>query len=199
MSIFYLVRHGLRVSRDEDTILSDEGIKHAHLTGQYLKQKNIHHMFVSPVKRTIHTADIMNNYLQVPQTPDHRLRERMEYETTFGTFESFLGEWDKTMADRNYQPPYGDSAHKAGSRIITLFTELEEDKNYVFVSHGGIIGDVVRNLFAANLYTLTTDPTTDLKWLNIPETSITEIHKRGDTYTLTMVGDTSHLAKKTSS
>jgi broad specificity phosphatase PhoE len=129
MATFYLVRHGLRVSRDEDTILSDVGIKQAELTGRYFKSKNIQHIFVSPVKRTLHTAEIINAYLHVSQSADSRLRERMEYEQAFGTFEKFLEEWDKTMADRTYQPPYGDSARSAGNRIMSLFDEQNDDKN----------------------------------------------------------------------
>lgn len=193
MSTYYLIRHGLRVSRDEDTALSDLGIRQAELTGEYLKSKNIQHIFVSPAKRTLHTAEIINSYLQVPQSTDLRLKERMEYEPKRGSFDAFLDEWDKTMANRMYQPPYGDSAVHAGNRIISLLEELDDDNHYVCISHGGIIGDVVRNLFSESLYTLTTDLSKSLKWLNIPEASITEIHKAGKIYTLKMVGDISHL------
>jgi len=199
MSTYYLVRHGLRVSRDEDTPLSDSGIRQAELTGEYLQSKNIQHIFVSPVKRTLHTAEIINSYLQVPESTDARLKERMEYEPKYGGFEAFLGEWDKTMVDRRYQPPYGDSAVLAGDRIVSLLEELNDDNNYVCISHGGIIGDVVRNLFPESLYTLTADPLKPLKWLNIPEASITEIEKVGDIYTLKMVGNISHLVKENSS
>lgn len=197
MSTYYLVRHGLRVSRDGDTALSDMGIRQAELTGEYLKSKNIQHIFVSPAERTLHTAEIINNYLQVPQSTDSRLKERMEYEPRRGSFEEFLGEWDKTMANRMYQPPYGDSAVHAGNRIIRLLEELDDDNNYVYISHGGVIGDVIRNLFSERSYTLTNDPSKPLKWLNIPEASITEIEKVGDIYTLKMVGDISHLDKNT--
>ena len=199
MSTYYLVRHGLRVSRDEDTDLSDEGIRQAQLTGEYLQSKNIQHIFVSPVKRTLHTAEIINSYLQVPQSTDARLKERMEYEPKHGNFEVFLEEWDKTMANRTYQPPYGDSATLAGNRIISLFEEMTDDKSYVCISHGGVIGDVVRNLFSENLYTLTVDPIKPLKWLNISEASVTVIQKIGHTYTLKMVGNTSHLVRENSS
>ena len=199
MSTYYLVRHGLRVSRDEDTDLSDEGIRQAQLTGEYLQSKNIQHIFVSPVKRTLHTAEIINSYLQVPQSTDARLKERMEYEPMHGSFEVFLEEWDKTMANRMYQPPYGDSATLAGNRIVNLFEELKDDKSYVCISHGGVIGDVVRNLFSEKLYTLAVDPIKPLKWLNIPEASVTVIQKIGHTYTLKMVGNTSHLVRENSS
>ncbi len=193
MSTIYLVRHGLRVSRDEDTVLSDEGVSQAELTGEYLKSKDIRHIFVSPVKRTLHTAEIINNFLHVPVSTDSRLKERMEYEPKYGSFEAFLGEWDKTMADRMYQPPYGDSATQAGNRVISLFDDLKDDKNYLLISHGGTIGDVVRNIFPESSYTLRSDPFKSLKWLSIPEASVTEIQKIGDSFTLIMVGSTSHL------
>lgn len=174
MSTFYLVRHGLRISRDEDTLLSEPGIKQAELTGKYLKSKNIQHIFVSPAKRTLHTAEIINRSLQIVQSVDKRLKERMEYEPGFGNFETFLEEWDKTMASCEYQPPYGNSAISAGNRIANLFDELEEDGNYLFISHGGVIGDVIRNLFPELQLTLTADPVKNLRWLHIAECSISE-------------------------
>ncbi len=193
MSSFYLVRHGLRISRDEDTLLSDAGIQQAELTGQYLESKAINHIFVSPARRTLHTAEIINRHLGVSQSADLRLKERMEYEPSFGTFEKFLQEWDKTMADRKYQPPLGDSAYKAGNRVKSLFDELNDDNNYVCISHGGVIGDIVRNLFSDTNLSLTTDSVKNLQWLNIPECSITEIQKVAGTYLLNRVGDISHL------
>lgn len=193
MATFYLVRHGLRVSRDEDTILSKVGITQAEQTGLYLASKNIQHIFVSPVKRTLHTAEIINRYLGTSHSTDARLRERMEYEPKLGTFEEFLTEWDKTMADRQYQPPYGDSAYNAGKRVENLLEELNADKNYVCISHGGVIGDVVRNLFPDAGLSLTTDPLKNLQWLNISECSITEIQKVAGTYSLNRVSDISHL------
>ncbi|PIY79316.1 MAG: hypothetical protein COY81_03270 [Candidatus Pacebacteria bacterium CG_4_10_14_0_8_um_filter_43_12] len=194
MSTLYLVRHGLRVSRDEDTVLSPVGIKQAELTGQYLKSKTIDHIFVSPMKRTLQTAEIINRHLKASQSSDIRLKERMEYEPRLGTFETFLKEWDKTMVDRTYQPPYGDSALKAGNRITSLFEELNIDKNYLFISHGGVIGDVIRNLFPDTAVSLTTDPLKNLQWLNISECSITEIQKVTGLYSLKRVSDISHLA-----
>ncbi len=193
MSTFYLVRHGLKVSRDEDTLLSEAGVSQAELTGSYFKSKKIARVFVSPAKRTLQTAGIINNYLQVPQTTDSRLLERMMYEPSCGTFEAFLAEWDKTMVDRDYQPPYGDSSKSAGERVIRLLDEIHDDKNYLLVSHGGTIGDTVRNLFPSGFYTLTTDHLKKIQWLNISECSITEIQKNGDNLSLTRVSDTAHL------
>jgi len=194
MSTFYLVRHGLRASRNEDTLLSDVGAKQAELTGRYFQSKNIQHIFVSPLKRTLHTAEIINGYLQISHSTDSRLKERMEYDPSFGTFEAFLKEWGETMADREYQPPYGDSALQAGKRIVSLFDELnDDDKNYLFISHGGVIGDAVRNLFPDSALSLTTDLSKNLRWLDVSECSITEIQKVDHFYSLKRVGDTSHL------
>ncbi|MBP9690796.1 histidine phosphatase family protein [Candidatus Woesebacteria bacterium] len=193
MSTFYLIRHGLRESQDENTHLNEAGVKQAEMTGQYFGSKNIHYIFVSPAERTLQTARILNNYLQVPQSTDNRLKERMVYKPVCGTYEAFLEEWDKTMADRDYEPTHGDSARFAGDRITSLLDELCEDKNYLLISHGGTIGDAVRNLFADSLFTLTTDSIKKIQWLDIPECSVTEIQKIEGRYLLQRVGDTSHL------
>jgi broad specificity phosphatase PhoE len=119
--------------------------------------------------------------------------ERADGINRYGTFEVFLEEWDKTMSDRDYKPTYGESARSAGDRIVSLFDELHDDKNYLFISHGGAIGDAVRNLFPGTLFTLATDPLKKIKWLDIPECSITEIQKAEGNYLLKRVGDMLHL------
>lgn len=194
MSTFFLIRHGLRVSRNEDTLLSKAGITQAELTGQYLQSQDISQLFVSPVSRTLHTAEIINRYISVPLSPDIRLKERIEFEPGSGNFEAFLSEWDKTMADRDYQPPYGDSARNSGERIKSMFDQFNDNKNYIFISHGGVIGDVVRNLFPENVLQFKNDPVKNLQWLEISECSITEIQKVENSYSLKRVNDTSHLS-----
>lgn len=192
MPTIYLIRHGTRVSRNEDTILSPFGVRQAELTGQYFQQKNIKALYASPLPRTVQTAKILSKYIGNSAQIDDRLKERMIYDPNYGiTFEAFLDEWDKTMADRNYLPIYGDDAFSAGERVSALIKEIAEDS--VIVSHGGAIGDFLRNVFGDEKLQFVHDPKKNLQWVQISECSITEIYKEGTTFSLKRVNDTKHL------
>jgi broad specificity phosphatase PhoE len=194
MTTFYLLRHGTRVSRSEDTELSDVGIKQAERTAKYLENHTITAIYASPLKRVQQTAQIITTRLNLPITTDPRLQERMIYDGRKGdTFEEFLVEWDKTMGDRKYTPFYGDSAEVAGSRIKTLLDEISDNGTHLLVSHAGSIGDILRNLFPDEALPFRSDPDKSLQWVHISECSITEIQKEGDQYFLKRVNDVSHL------
>jgi broad specificity phosphatase PhoE len=196
MVTFYLIRHGDRVSRSEDTELSSVGLQQVAQTAQYLQDKSIDAIFASPLPRTQQTAQIIADVLQLPFTTDDRLQERIIFDATKGkTFEEFLMEWDKTMVDRMYQPLYGDSAWNAGERMKNVLNELPDNRTYLIVSHGGIIGDLLRNIFSDDTLIFKTDPTSLHSWVDICVCSITEVEKNGDTFELKRVNDTSHLVE----
>lgn len=196
MTTFFLVRHGTRVDRSEDTELSELGQKQAELTARYVAKQNITGIYASPMKRAQQTAQAIAEHIQLPVITDARLLERMIYDGRAGdTFEEFLDEWDKTMGDRNYQPTYGDTAFAAGERLKALLDELPENGKYVIVSHGGIIGDVLRNLFTDAPLKFQTDSAKSLQWVVIGECSISEITRENNTYTLIRANDTRHLTE----
>jgi probable phosphoglycerate mutase/uncharacterized phosphatase len=194
MTTFYLLRHGSRVSRHEDTLLSESGLVQAELAAHYLQNQNIGAIFASPLPRTQQTAQIINNKLNLSITTDPRLTERMVYDPNQkNTFTEFLQKWDKTMADRTYQPQYGDSSGGAGERMKTFLDEITNHQVNVIVSHAGVIGDLLRNVFTDQMLPFQNDPVASLKWVPILECSITEIHKDGNRYSLKRVNDVSHL------
>jgi probable phosphoglycerate mutase len=80
----YLVRHGetnynvLNLHNEDpavDVHLTETGIKQAKKVANTLKNKNLEHIFVSELKRTQQTADIINKYHQVAITVDKRLND----------------------------------------------------------------------------------------------------------------------------
>jgi len=195
MPTFYLVRHGTRVSRDEETKLSELGVRQAELTAQYFLDKDIQAIYASPLQRTQQTAAIISESIHIPVSPDDRLKERMIYDAQRGlSFDSFLREWDKTMGDRKYRPVYGDSAELSGKRLLSLIDEISDDSNTIFVSHAGVIGDVVRTLFSDEKLEFRHDPASQLKWVEIRECSITEIRRSAGMYSLQRVNDCGHLS-----
>ncbi len=194
MSTIYLLRHGQRVSRDEDTLLSEIGVLQATLTARYLQDKKITTIHASPLTRTQQTAQIINEKLRLPIITDERLLERMVFDEGKGdTFDEFLNMWNLTTSDRDFQPPYGDSAQVAGDRLKSVIDELADDGVHLVVSHGGVIGDFLRNLFPEEALPFRSHPSSDLKWVEISECSITEVQKEGGAYVLKRANDITHL------
>ncbi len=168
------------------------GIRQAKLTARYLLKKNIKNIYASPLPRTTQTANIIAQSLNIPIQLDDRLKERMIYDPKHGkTFEEFLLEWDKTMDDRNYTPLYGNSAFESGRGLAQFLEELTEDS--ILISHGGTIGDLLRNMFGDDKLTFLKDTKKNLKWIQISECSITEITKDDNKLTIKRVNDTNHL------
>lgn len=55
---------------------------------------------------------------QIPILVDTRLRERANWgDMPDQTFEQFVEIWDRCTKERDFSPPFGDSASQAGKRL----------------------------------------------------------------------------------
>ena len=176
---FFFVRHGKRYHTKGDPGLTEEGIAQAKMVGKYLTQFSIQELRSSPLLRTKETAKEISNEIHLPILIDERLRERINWgDDPSHTFQDFLTLWKKTKIDRLWQPPVGKSSVQTGSLVKDLIAEIHpESQGIVFVSHGGTISDFLRSTFSTeeldsffNEFHRGWDE-------NIPECSITEVHK----------------------
>jgi len=151
MNIFYLIRHGQKIKEKGDPGLTDTGKGQAGKIGKYLKNKNIIAIFCSPFKRTKETAQEIKKILNVEITFDERLRERANWgDVENQPFEEFLKEWYEASQKRYIKVHGRPSSFGKGEEVKKLILELNKkykDKNIVLVTHGGAIGDFVRNEF----------------------------------------------------
>ncbi len=197
MTTFYLIRHGTRESRAENTLLSDIGKKQVEITTKHLKNHGISSIYASPVKRTQQTAEIIASTLKLAIITDNRLKERLSWGDRKGeSFDEFLKQWTKTQIDRNYQPPNGDSSYMSGNRVKAVLEEvsIKNDSKILVVTHGGAIGDFLRNVFSEEELPLVTDLISKAKYIEILECSVTTVQKDGDEYMLKKINNTSHLS-----
>lgn len=195
MLTFYLIRHGQKEDIPFDPALTKLGIKQAEFTGEYLKNISFKTIVASPKLRTQQTAKIISEKLKLPIYTDLRIQERMEWEKD-KTLEQFIKEWIKTDLDREYQPEIGDSSINKGKKMRQVIDELSnkyKEGNIIVVTHGGAIGDLLRNLFKEEILIHTTDPITGTKHIEILECSISIIQK-SEEYKLLKVNDISHLS-----
>lgn len=195
MLTFYFVRHGSKEAIPFDPPLTKVGVKQAEITSDYLKQVFFKAIITSPKLRAKQTAEIIARSHSIPVIVDDRLVERLEWENK-ETFNEFIKEWSKSDLNREYQTKRGDSSINKGNIMKEAIDELSEkynDGNILIVTHGGSIGDLLRNLFKREDMPEEIDPITDAPHIKISECSITEIVKEGETYRLIRLNDIYHL------
>lgn len=165
-------------------------------TAKFLKDKQIRQIFASPLNRTRDTANIIAKELGLKIKIDERLRERINWGDKRGeSYEEFWAEWQKTDLDRDYQPSHGYSSRESGRRIEELLHEVSQtiDGGAVLaVTSGGIIGDLLRNIFPEKSLPLIINKESKAKYIEILECSITILKKDKD-FSVEKIADISHL------
>lgn len=196
MITFYLVRHGRKEAIPFDPPLTTVGLKQAEMTSESLKGIRFKQILASPKLRTRQTAEIIAKPHSIEVHSDKRLVERLEWENN-ETFDEFITEWNKTDLDRSHIPLRGVSSKSNGERMKDLLDELAEkhvDGNILIVSHGGTIGDLLRNLFTEDAIEHISESTSGVRYIDIVECSITTIQKNNEQFDLLKIGDISHLS-----
>ncbi|MBQ8392436.1 MAG: histidine phosphatase family protein [Clostridia bacterium] len=142
----YVARHGettwnveWRVSGITDVELTERGREQARAAADILKNEGIEIVIVSPLKRAMHTAEIINEKCNALMKIDNRLTEQNYgvYEGVHRKSEGFLG--NKRQFAFRY--PGGESMMQVAYRVYSLLDELREkysDKNVLLVTHGGV-------------------------------------------------------------
>lgn len=198
MHTFYLVRHGQKQPMIGEPELTELGHQQADKTGLYLRQFPIQRIFTSPSLRTRQTATHIAEHLQVPMETHTHLRERANWgDDPLQTFSEFLEMWHESSQNRHLQPAVGDSSFAAGQRMEEVMKQLQQtdvpDLHVVLVTHGGIIGDFLRNIFGDERLEQILKDMDQLHSYKISECSITTIQMDNETPTLHTLAFTGHL------
>lgn len=191
---YYLIRHGDKIKIAGDPGLSTLGKKQAQLTAKYFINKDISAIVSSPFARAKETAESISKKVNINYILDDRLKERLNWGDDLSlSFEDFLLEWEKTEKNRNYRPRIGASSVQAGKRFLEIIEEFENSKRYkniVIVSHGGIIIDLLRNLFGDDFLS---SKNSDFVGNSISECSITTLSIENGKYELEEFASTRHI------
>lgn len=195
MTTFYIVRHGQKESIPVDPALTYIGLKQAENTAEILKEIEFVDIISSPKLRTRQTAQKIASFHPLDVKIDNRLLERLEWKND-ETFEEFMYRWNQTDIDRNLKPENGLASSINGQQIKDFLGEVAsraDDGNVLLVTHGGTIGDLLRNLFTEDAIEHKINMDSGAKYIDVLECSLTVIQKEGDKYTLTKLIDVSHL------
>jgi broad specificity phosphatase PhoE len=154
---FFFLRHGQtewnrlhRLMGKKDIPLNELGIQQAHQAAQHLKDLSITHIVASPLLRAKQTAEIINEYLDLPLSFHEDLKECcwgvMEGVTIDQTID--FHSWITTST-----PKGGESILLFQSRVIqALNTVLDPNQSTLIVSHGGVYWAIMKSLGYANPY-----------------------------------------------
>jgi broad specificity phosphatase PhoE len=197
MVTFYIIRHGQKEGHSGDPALNNIGKIKAKTTAKFLKNKQIKQIYVSPLKRTMDTANAIAKELGLKVNVDPRLYERINWGDRKGeSYDDFWKEWQKTDLDRDYKPSHGYSSRESGQRLESVLCDIAKNSksngNFLIVTSGGIIGDLLKNIFPEKILPLKTNETSGAKYIEILECSITII-KKDRNYILEKTADISHL------
>lgn len=196
---FYLVRHAEKEKRVGDVSISTEGIKQAHKTANHFSKMSIDKMISSPLNRAKQTAQIVAEAIHITISEDSRLRERANWGDSPGqTFQEFVEMWNRCNKDRDYMPPVGDSARRAGERLSSCLLELSDQhphESMVIVTHGGLITDFMVNEFTQDELNRIHPDFIIAQSELVPECSVTLIRCCDGRFTLVDFANITHLTR----
>ena len=143
MTTIYLVRHGQtdwnverRAQGQTDIPLNATGIQQAEVCGAALNPNDYDVVITSQLQRAHKTAEIINNFLELPFKVMEDFAERF-----FGDAEGLtLDERDKLYPDRNY--PNQEALEDFSNRIMAGLEHIHQNylgKRVLLVAHGAVI------------------------------------------------------------
>lgn len=143
-----VVQHGEKERVPGESGLTALGRAQARAAGAALRGSEITAVVSSPMRRAFQTAEIVADAIELEVVTDARLRERMNWDGS-EPIETFLDDWHRASADRDYTPRSGDSSSVAGARFVDAITDhatRRSDQTFVVVAHGGVTTDALRTL-----------------------------------------------------
>jgi alpha-ribazole phosphatase len=166
MRKIYLVRHGETDANVEkkycgqtDVDLNHKGLRDAASIAKVLKNTSFDSIVSSDLKRTLKTAELINEYhqLEIEIVPELR-------EINFGKFENltfeeiglqYPEEKEKMIKEKiNYNFLEGESLKTLHKRVIKAFNKLlkeKENEDLLIVSHGGVIRMILTEILSGDI------------------------------------------------
>ena len=187
----YLIRHGEttgdiegRFGGDYDDHLTPRGEKQAMDLAEYLKDKNLDIILHSPRFRAVETAQLVSEAIRVSAETINSLRERNNYGVLSGLTKEEAKtehptELEKIENDKIYHNvAESESYEDTKVRALSVLKEVSSrpERIVAVVSHGGIIGTVLREVFGHQTS-------------RIGDCGVVEIDYNDDSYTIVSLKD----------
>jgi len=182
----------MKLDRLDDIELSDLGKEQANLLGKWLQgEYKIDVFYSSKLRRAKETSEIVNNYLNLPIIFKDELREATFYipnflsgwsnpyqfgknlEDTNSIVKGFIKEEDFEVDNLRLKKDTVRQEYKIfKSKIEKIIKEIivkNWDKTVLIITHGGVIGTIIRNIIGRHDITIKMDFTAVSKFSWIKE------------------------------
>jgi broad specificity phosphatase PhoE len=144
--LVYLVQHAEKAAGPGDPGLTAVGREQASVVARLFAGRDVLRLYSSPLRRAVETAEVIAAGLGMIVALDARLRERVNWDGG-RTFQSFSEDWERSVRDRDFVPPGGESSRQAGSRMLGFLRDMTAlEGAMVAVTHGGVTTDLLRTL-----------------------------------------------------
>lgn len=117
--------------------INENGIKQAESTRDKLDKEEFDLIITSPLKRALHTAQIINETKNIPLIIDNRIIER-----DYGQLEGKIFKREYCNLDFDFESLGGESTENYKLRLIDFIKDIKskyDGKNILVVAHNGII------------------------------------------------------------
>lgn len=200
MTTLYLLRHGQsewnilhKVQGQEDTVLTEKGVKQAQMAAERLKDEGIDIIYSSDLKRAYNTAEIVGNELGINVNKLESIRE-----VHFGVWQGL----DLDTIKRDYSDDYklwrtephnlnikdAENLHTLKERVLkdvqTLVSE-NPGKKILLVSHGAAIKALILGILDIDM--------SKYNKLTIGNVGLSIIEFREFSPVIKVLNDTSHV------
>jgi broad specificity phosphatase PhoE len=146
VALVYLVQHAEKAAGPGEPGLTAVGLEQAGRVARWFAGRDVFRLYSSPLRRAVETAEAIAAGLGLSVVPDGRLRERVNWDGGC-TFQSFSDDWERSVRDRDFVPPGGDSSREAGWRMVGFLRDMTAlEGTVVAVTHGGVTTDLLRTL-----------------------------------------------------
>jgi|GEM_PF-1983698 broad specificity phosphatase PhoE len=185
----YLIRHGQNEISLKDPKLTSLGESQARQIKFSFGE--VDGIVTSPTRRTIETATIIGQTLDVPCQVHDLVKERIDYSDVpnsgYTRFKQFCAMSSK---NRDYILPNGESSYTSGLRLEYVMIRLTNvvDKGVIIVTHQGIISDYLRNKFSEDQLMEKLPLFVRLREDSLDNCSITRVDVRGHDHILQYIG-----------
>lgn len=143
--MIYLIRHGQtdwniekRTQGHIDIPLNKTGEEQAISIAQEISNLKIDQIFSSDLKRAKQTAQIINQFFNLPITYDKRLRE-FNYGQFEGRFSCDISEAEWDLFNKAPEQLNAESKEAVYKRVNAFCDQLDKTKNILIITHGGIM------------------------------------------------------------
>jgi 2,3-bisphosphoglycerate-dependent phosphoglycerate mutase len=184
-----LIRHGVtdwnnerRAQGQTDVPLNKDGHEQAEKLAERLNGETWDLVVTSPLSRAFDTANAVAKKLEIPLITDDRLKEMSFGEVEGTTERERVAKWGSSWKQLDLGGEPDEVVRERSLECVEEFSEIHQNKNILFVSHGATLRQLVMGLLK--------EPSFNKGFGN---TSLSLFEKRENKWTCSLLNCSQHI------